>query len=122
MNQSNNLEQGEASDETVITTNQSEFDQDVIEKSRDVPVLVDFWAEWCQPCKELGPRLEKVAANCEKDFVLAKLNIEDNQKIAQKQGIRSIPNVKMYKDGKEVGQFVGALSESQIRDKIKDMI
>lgn len=122
MNQSNNLEQGEASDETVITTNQSEFDQDVIEKSRDVPVLVDFWAEWCQPCKELGPRLEKVAANCEKDFVLAKLNIEDNQRIAQKQGIRSIPNVKMYKDGKEVGQFVGALSESQIRDKIKDMI
>lgn len=101
-----------------IEVNKNDFEEKVINKSEDVPVVVDFWAQWCQPCLVLGPRLEKIADEYEGKFILAKLNIENNQGLAQKYGIRSIPAVKMFRNGEVVDQIVGALPEQQIRNWI----
>ncbi len=92
------------------------FDAIVIQGSHDQPVLVDFWASWCQPCQMLMPVLAKLADEYQGQFILAKLNTEENQTLAGQFGIRSIPNVKLFVDGREVDEFSGALPESAIRE------
>ena len=92
------------------------FDQIVIQGSRERPVLVDFWASWCQPCQMLMPVLAALAGEYQGRFLLAKLNTEENQALAARFGIRSIPNVKLFIDGREVDEFAGALPESAIRE------
>jgi len=87
----------------------------VMEASFRVPVLMDFWADWCQPCKVLMPVLAKLAEEYQGRFLLAKLNTEENQEIAAQFGIRSIPNVKLFRDGRPVDEFVGALPEGAVR-------
>jgi len=87
----------------------------VIENSNSVPVLVDLWAEWCQPCKALMPTLAKLAEEYQGKFILAKINTEEQQELASKFGVRSIPAVKMFMDGTQVDEFMGALPESEIR-------
>jgi len=87
----------------------------VLEASFRVPVLMDFWADWCQPCKVLMPVLAKLAEEYQGRFLLAKLNTEENQEIAAQFGIRSIPNVKLFRDGRPVDEFVGALPEGAVR-------
>ena len=103
-----------------ITTTDATFEQDVIEKSKEMPVLVDFWASWCPPCQMLKPIIEKVANSEEyKDkIILAKLNTEENQTIPQKYNVSSIPDVKLFKNGEVVDGFVGVQQEEQIKEFI----
>lgn len=92
-----------------------EFQEKVVAASQHVPVLVDFWAEWCAPCRTLKPMLEKLAAEYGGRFRLAKVNSDQNQDIAQRYGVRSIPSVKAFINGEMVDEFTGALPEPQLR-------
>ncbi|WP_106479032.1 thioredoxin family protein [Phytohalomonas tamaricis] len=100
----------------IVEVDVSNFQQVVLEGSMQVPVLLDSWAPWCEPCKSLMPVLEKLAREYQGAFVLAKLNIEDNQQIAAQLGIRSVPDVKIIIQGQLYDQFQGALPEGQIRE------
>ncbi len=98
------------------------FAREVIEASKTVPVVVDFWAPWCGPCKVLKPILEKLADEYGGKFKLAKLNSDENPDIAADYGIRSIPDVMAFKDGQPVSHFLGAVPESQVRAFIDTLI
>jgi putative thioredoxin len=94
----------------------ADFDQKVLAASQQAPVLVDFWAPWCQPCTILKPILEKLAAELGGKFLLAKINSDENQELAARYGVRGIPAVKAFVDGQMVDEFTGALPEAQIRE------
>jgi putative thioredoxin len=95
------------------------FMADVVEPSREVPVLVDFWAPWCGPCRQLGPMIEHVVREAQGAVRLVKINIDENPGIAQQLQVKSIPAVFAFKNGQPVDGFSGALPESQIKDFIK---
>lgn len=97
------------------------FGKDVLEASRTVPVLVDFWAPWCGPCKQLTPVLEKAVKQANGAVRLVKLNIDDDPQIAQQLGIQSIPAVIAFKDGQPVDGFMGALPEGQVKQFIEQI-
>ncbi len=108
--------------ENVLDITAAEFSQAVLQRSREVPVVVDFWAEWCGPCKVLGPIMEKVAAESEGRFVLAKIDVDANQELAAQFGIQSIPTVVGFRDGTPVSRFSGAVPEASFRAWLDELL
>ena len=100
----------------IFDVDEAQFEQRVIERSREVPVVVDFWAEWCGPCRTLSPALEAATAKREGQVELAKLDTDRNQGIAAAFGIRGIPAVKAFKDAKIVDEFTGAIPPARVEE------
>ena len=105
-----------------IDVSETNFMQEVIEASRRVPVLVDFWAPWCGPCRSLGPILEKLADEYQGRIRVVKINSDENQALAGQFGVRGIPNVKAVVDGQVVNEFTGALPEPAVREFIDSLL
>jgi len=93
----------------------ADFQKDVIEASYEKPVLVDFWAAWCGPCRMLGPTLEKLAEENAEKWTLAKVNTDEHQRLAMEHNIRGIPAVKLFSKGQVVNEFTGAMPEFFVR-------
>ena len=113
--------QGSPAGVLIIDSNTEKFGEDVINASTQVPVIVDFWAPWCEPCKQLTPVLEKLVQEYGGQVKLVKINIDDNQALAQQLRVQSIPMVYAFKDGKPADAFNGALPESQLRTFIEKL-
>ncbi|MFA4970762.1 MAG: tetratricopeptide repeat protein [Sulfuritalea sp.] len=105
-----------------IDVGTADFQEKVVDASRLAPVLVDFWAEWCAPCRTLKPVLEKLAAEYGGRFILAKVDSDQHQELAARCGVRGIPNVKAFVNGEMVDEFTGALPEAQIRAFIDNLM
>ena len=88
----------------------------------DTPVVVDFWAEWCGPCKMIAPILDELAGENSETFKVGKVNVDDNRQTAMQYGVRSIPTLLVFKDGKVVGQIVGAMPKDALKKKILDVL
>ena len=106
----------------VVDIKEDQFVDEVIEKSKTTPVIVDFWAPWCGPCKQLTPALEKVVNKKNGKIILAKINVDENQGIAAQLNIQSIPTVYGFVDGKPIDAFQGAQPESKIEMMVDKMI
>lgn len=106
--------------EHIKTVSDDSFDADVLKSSQ--PVLVDYWAAWCGPCKAIAPMLEEIAAEYAGKVTVAKLNVDENQKTSSDFGIRGIPTLMLFKDGKVAATKVGALSKSQLTEFLNSAI
>ena len=102
----------------VVVITDTEFDSTVLQS--DKPVVLDFWAEWCQPCKMLSPTVEEIAGEYEDTIIVGKLNVDDNPSTATKYGIRGIPTLLFFKGGKVVQQLVGVKSKAEIKKVIDE--
>ena len=103
-----------------VEVNGNNFKQEVLESS--IPVLVDFWASWCMPCRMLAPTIEKLAEENQGKLKVCKLNTDENQNIAAQYGIQGIPTLIIFKEGKEVGRTVGAMSKEKLQEKLDPIL
>src|SRR5919106_25613 len=106
----------------VFDVTEQDFEQRVVERSREVPVVVDFWAEWCGPCRTLTPALEKAVRARGGEIELAKIDTDANPGISRSFGIQSIPAVKAFKDGKVVAEFIGAQPPAAIESFLNEIV
>jgi thioredoxin 1 len=104
----------------VTAVGSGNFESEVVQSEQ--AVVVDFWAEWCQPCKMLTPVLDKIAQNYEGRLKVVKCNVDENQDIAMKYGVMSIPNLIFFKDGQIVNQAVGYMNEAQLSSKVDEVL
>lgn len=104
--------------ENIVQTSDGTFDQDVLKS--DMPVLVDFWAEWCGPCKQIGPFLEDLAEDLKGQVVVAKLNIDHNPNTPGRYGVRGIPTLMLFKKGQVEDTKIGALPKSKLYEWVKE--
>lgn len=102
--------------DNIVDVTESNFQYEVISYSENTPVVVDFWAEWCRPCKTLGPLLEKLAREAQGSFRLARVDVDANPNLALHYGVRSIPTVKAFSQGEVVAEFIGVQPEARIRE------
>jgi putative thioredoxin len=109
-------------DRVIFDATDSTFEQDVIVRSRELPVVVDFWATWCGPCRTLGPVLEQAVTAREGKMALAKIDTDANQQVARAFQIQSIPAVKAFKDGKVVSEFIGAQPPAAVQRFLDDLL
>jgi len=105
----------------VIDVTEQTFEQDVLRRSEQAPVVVDFWAAWCGPCRQLSPILERLAREANGEWTLAKIDVDSNQNIAAAFGVQGIPAVHAFRNGREVARFVGALPEQQVRTWLEQL-
>ncbi len=111
-----------AESEWVVAVEAADFESAVIGRSGELPVVVDFWAPWCGPCRTLGPTLERLAEEHAGAFLLAKVNVDDAQELSQRYGVRSIPTVLGFREGRIAKEFVGALPEPEIRRFLEELL
>lgn len=104
----------------IVNAGDAEFEQEVLKAT--TPVLVDFWAPWCGPCKMLGPVLEELAADLAGKVKVVKVNVDENKDSAGQFGVMSIPTMILFKDGKDVATMVGFQSKEQLKDKIEEQL
>ncbi len=104
----------------VINVSDANFEKDVLKS--EIPVAVDFWAEWCMPCRMITPALEEIAADMAGKIIVAKLNVDDSPTTAQKYGIRSIPTLLIFKNGTVADTIIGAVPKNVIRQKIQSIL
>lgn len=105
-----------------VDVSEATFDRDVIELSRQTPVVVDFWAEWCGPCRTLGPALEAAEASRGGRVLLAKVDVDANQGLSARFGIQGIPAVKAFRDGEVVNEFVGAVPKAKVEELFDSLV
>lgn len=95
--------------------NDSDFEEKVIEKSKEIPVVVDFYADWCGPCQMLGPIMEKIEEGYKGKAIFIKINTDNNQATSEKYGVTGIPAVKLFKEGEVIDEFTGLIPEEDIK-------
>jgi len=103
-----------------VEVNGNNFQQEVLESS--IPVLVDFWASWCMPCRMLAPTIEKLAEENQGKLKVCKLNTDENQNISAQYGIQGIPTLIVFKEGKEVGRIVGVMPKEKLQEKLDPIL